>query len=87
MPSDIQIDDDVLYDIIDRYTYEAGVRSLDRLIGKLCRCVAVCKVMGEEVPKISIDNISKILDRAPVPKEKRPMVDTIGVANGLAWRY
>lgn len=85
MPSDIQIDDDVLYDIIDRYTYEAGVRSLDRLIGKLCRCVAVCKVMGEEVPKISIDNISKILDRAPVPKEKRPMVDTIGVANGLAW--
>jgi ATP-dependent Lon protease len=81
------ITDDAVYEIIDSYTREAGVRNLEREIGSLCRGVAV-KVAegsakeqevigGKEVPEYlgPTKFVSEVADRTSEP----------GVATGLAW--
>ena len=76
--------------IIERYTREAGVRSLEREIGNVCRKVALKVVRskaGKRVPKtkVTAKNVEKFLR---VPKFADPSVDLksqIGTAVGLAW--
>ncbi len=81
------ITDEAVYEIIDSYTREAGVRNLEREIGSLCRGVAV-KVAegsakeqevigGKEVPEYlgPTKFVSEVADRTSEP----------GVATGLAW--
>ena len=46
----IIITDEAMQKIIDSYTYEAGVRNLERQIAKICRKVAV-KLVSEEKEK------------------------------------
>ncbi|CAL8357464.1 unnamed protein product [Lota lota] len=48
-PEHIQIPQDTTLDVISRYTREAGVRSLERKIGALCRAVAVKVAEGQKV--------------------------------------
>lgn len=82
----LKISDEVLYDLIDYYTRESGVRKLERQIAALCRKAA--KEIVEEqntTVKITEENLEAMLG----PKKYRP--DTIekenqvGVVNGLAW--
>lgn len=82
----LKISDEVLYDLIDYYTRESGVRKLERQIAALCRKAA--KEIVEEqntAVKITEENLEAMLG----PKKYRP--DTIekenqvGVVNGLAW--
>ncbi len=72
--------------IIDGYTREAGVRSLEREIGRICRKVAKIKVSGNDFPApVSARTIHKYLG---VPQFRRRVVDRdpeIGVVIGLAW--
>ncbi|MGI5891542.1 MAG: endopeptidase La [Bacillota bacterium] len=82
----LQISDNALRIITRRYTREAGVRSLERLIAKICRRVGRKIVSGEKAPfKISEKNIEKYLGIAKYHYGKKRLNPQIGVATGLAW--
>ena len=82
----LEMDDDIIREIINKYTREAGVRELERFIAKACRKSAVEIVKN---PKITIQLTTEILqDYLGVYRyirqetEKEPQV---GLAHGLAW--
>ncbi|MDD2522384.1 MAG: endopeptidase La [Anaerolineaceae bacterium] len=82
----IEFTDDALRLIIASYTYEAGVRNLEREIGTVLRKIATKKSEGEEYPTlVTADLVCELLG----PVEFFPMSaeakDEIGVATALAW--
>jgi len=85
--TEIEITQESVLDIIRYYTREAGVRSLEREISKICRKVVKSIVLGKESEKLVItpDNISEYLGvrkfRYGLADEK----DQIGQVTGLAW--
>uniref|UniRef100_A0A7N6F5S7 Lon protease homolog 2, peroxisomal n=1 Tax=Anabas testudineus TaxID=64144 RepID=A0A7N6F5S7_ANATE len=86
-PQQLQIPQESTQDIISRYTREAGVRSLERKIGAICRAVAVKVAEGHKVTKRDCSDlytslplflfscVLKVSERLTLP----------GVALGLAW--
>lgn len=71
--------------IIEDYTREAGVRQLERQIGKVCRRAALKILEGEEKVKVTVKNIEYFLDK-PLFKDKNYMnKPTVGIVNGLAY--
>ena len=82
----MKISDGALRMLIREYTREAGVRSLDRVLAKLCR-VAARKLVTEEVSSISITvrNLHDYLGKPKFIKEKAAGKNLVGVVNGLAW--
>jgi len=81
-----EIDDEALQQIIGLYTREAGVRNLEREIGKVLRHAAVRIAEGETGPiRIGVDDLGPILG-APVFEGEVAMRTSVpGVATGLAW--
>ncbi len=77
----------VIYDIIDGYTSEAGVRNLERTIASVMRKVAKCVAESSEKKTYKIDskNIEKYLGPRKYKNEDLPPVHTVGLVNGLAW--
>ncbi len=82
----LKFTDGAIKEIIDRYTREAGVRSLERKIATICRKTAVALVeLPEKTVKVDAANVKDYLG-TPVysdPSEKAAGVP--GVATGLAW--
>jgi len=79
-------DKDVLKDIIQSYTKEAGVRNLEREISKLAR-KAVKSILTNESTKLEI-NSKNLSDFLGVKKFKYDEIESdnkIGVTTGLAW--
>ncbi len=78
--------DDALYDLIDNYTREAGVRNLERVIASLCR-KADKRLVAGEVQKVNIrdKNIEEFLGAKKFKPEKILETDEVGVVTGLAW--
>ena len=83
----VQIKDDAICEIIDFYTREAGVRSLERKIAELARKSARRLVENEKLKsiKISAENVSEYLGARKVIPETVSEADEIGVVNGLAY--
>jgi ATP-dependent Lon protease len=82
----VEIGDDVIAEIIDKYTREAGVRSLERAIGQALRHAAVRIAEGGSGPiRISRDDIVPILGAPRFENEVAMRVSVPGVATGLAW--
>ena len=81
-----RLDDEALQMVIACYTREAGVRSLERELAKLCRKTA--KYMSETGKRslhFTTDNLPKYLG-TPVFKPEQPLeTPECGVVNGLAW--
>lgn len=81
-----KIDDTALYGLIDNYTREAGVRSLEREIGALCRKAAK-EIVAGEAKKVAVSD--KTLLEWIGPKKFLPDVigveNEVGTVNGLAW--
>lgn len=72
--------------IIREYTYEAGVRNLEREIGRVCRKVARMKAEGKKYPtSVSADMIEKLLGPQQVFPSEAERQDEVGVATSLAW--
>ncbi len=72
--------------IIREYTYEAGVRNLEREINRVCRKVARLKAEGKKYPtSISPDMIEKLLGPQQVFPSEAERTDEVGVATSLAW--
>ncbi|MFI4974086.1 MAG: endopeptidase La [Caulobacterales bacterium] len=81
-----EIDAAALREIIDGYTREAGVRSLEREIGRVLRHVAVQVADGKEGQvKIGTAEVAEILGARRFENEVAMRVSTPGVATGLAW--
>src|SRR5688572_4470488 len=83
----LEITDRALEEIIDHYTREAGVRSLERQIAGVIRGVAV-KVAEGEIQKRRVDNeddLHEFLGAAKYTSEVAERTAESGVATGLAW--
>ncbi len=85
---DLRITDSAIAAIIEGYTMEAGVRSLERTIGTVCRKSAVKIAKKKVSKKLTVDknNLEKFLG-APRYKGDEGVIDKseVGSANGLAW--
>ncbi len=82
--SQIEIGDDALALVISSYTREAGVRQLERELGKLARKVAR-KIATREVETVKVDGdlVTALLGRPRVHPEKAMRTDQVGVATGM----
>jgi ATP-dependent Lon protease len=83
--NEIKITDAALKEIIDKYTKEAGVRNLRRVIAKIMRKAAIKILEGEKEVKVTIKNLQEFLDKPLFELEAVDKKDKIGVVNGLAW--
>jgi len=85
-PGQVEIEDAVLGDIIRYYTREAGVRNLEREIGKVLRHAAVDIAQGASGPiHIGADDLSASLGARVFENEVAMRTSVPGVATGLAW--
>jgi ATP-dependent Lon protease len=85
-PGQVEIADDALQDIVQNYTREAGVRSLERQIGQALRNAAVRIAEGQSGPiRITRDDLTAILGAARFESETAMRTSVPGVATGLAW--
>jgi ATP-dependent Lon protease len=85
-PGQVEIGDDVLRDIIQGYTREAGVRGLERQIGQVLRHAAVRIAEGQSGSiRIARDDLLTILGAPRFENEVAMRVSVPGVATGLAW--
>ena len=87
LKSEISISDKAVDAIIDGYTMEAGVRSLERRIDAVCRKAAV-KLSDGEIKKISVTdkNLCDFLGLKRYDRDGKALkADEVGAATGLAW--
>ena len=82
----LALSDDALTAIIDGYTKEAGVRTLERTLAAVCRKAAAKFAEGNEGKiKINAENISSYLGAVKYKKDVFDTLPMLGAANGLAW--
>jgi len=85
-PGQIEIADEALREIIKRYTREAGVRGLEREIGKTIQYAAVRIAEGQSGPvQITSGELAAILGPPQFESELAMRTSVPGVATGLAW--
>jgi ATP-dependent Lon protease len=81
-----EIDDEALREIIQNYTREAGVRSLERMIGQALRNAAVRIAEGQSGPiRVTRSDLAAILGAPQFESETAMRTSIPGVATGLAW--
>lgn len=83
-PSQIALPDEAVSEVITGYTREAGVRQLEREIGKLCRKVAR-KIAAKDIERLTVTRaiVDGLLGRPKVHPEHAAREDRIGVTTGM----
>ncbi len=82
----IDLADTVIMAIIRRYTREAGVRELERTLGRLARKFAVCFAEGKQKSsEVGVDGLHELLGQERFFAEQIRQNLPPGVATGLAW--
>jgi ATP-dependent Lon protease len=85
-PEQVEIEDSAIRRLIEGYTREAGVRSLEREIGRVLRHVAVEIAEGAtDKKRIGVEELEKILGSVRFENEVAMRSAVPGVATGLAW--
>jgi ATP-dependent Lon protease len=85
-PEQVDVTPAAVREIIQRYTREAGVRSLERELGKALRHAAVRIAEGQSGPiRIDVDELPSVLGPAQFESELAMRTSVPGVATGLAW--
>jgi len=86
-PEQLQITDDAVQAIIEGYTREAGVRTLERQVASVVRGVAVKIAEGDTTPRTIKDaeGVAELLGAAKFTSEMAERTEEAGVATGLAW--
>ncbi len=81
----IRVEDDALTQIIEGYAREAGVRNLEKQLGRIVRKSAVKIVEGNETGPIVVDrpDLERFLGKPPFRQER--LMTGVGVVTGLAW--
>lgn len=84
--SQLKIEDGAVRDLIQFYTKEAGVRTLERYIASLCRKAAK-KIASGEVKKVTVksDSLKELLGVYKYLPDLVSKENQVGVVNGLAW--
>ncbi|HLA10006.1 MAG TPA: endopeptidase La [Pyrinomonadaceae bacterium] len=86
VPNQLQIDDSAIEQIASRYTREAGVRQLERNIGRVARKVALKIAQGEaEAVNVAGDKVVEYLGPPRFYPEQARKENPAGVATGMAW--
>jgi ATP-dependent Lon protease len=83
-PAEIAITDGAISEIVTSYTREAGVRQLERELGKLARKVAR-KIAAGDVASVMVDaaDVFPLLGKKRVHPEKKIVTDQVGLATGM----
>jgi ATP-dependent Lon protease len=83
----LDITNDAIEEIIEHYTREAGVRSLERQLASVIRGVAVKVAEGDDTPRVvkSEDDVRSFLGATKYSSEVAERTEETGVATGLAW--
>ena len=82
----VKVTDDAIRELIDFYTKEAGVRTLERQTASLCRKIAMLLAEGTKKSFVVTPNfINQLLGARKVKPDALLTCDTVGVVNGLAW--
>ena len=82
----LKLSDDAVFELIDGYTKEAGVRNLEREVASLIRKIAMKIAVGEKKSfTVSAKAVADLM--GPRKSKPDPMLseNTVGVVNGLAW--
>ena len=83
---EIEFEEGAIRKVISEYTDEAGVRNLEREIGKICRKIARLKSERRRFPKIiNAKSVEKYLGPPQFFNPEAEMEDEIGMATALAW--
>jgi len=83
---DFELESSAIIKIIRDYTFEAGVRNLEREIGRLCRKISRKKSEHKIIPKlITISNMSTILGPSQYFTFEAEREDEVGVGTAVAW--
>ena len=80
----VRFTEKTLHAIIQGYTREAGVRTLERTIGKICR-KAARRVVEEGVAGVSLTDLEALLGPRKYKDDRLPTEHEVGLVNGLAW--
>lgn len=83
--SQLRFKKDAVADMIESYTREAGVRSLERLVGAVCRKVVKERIHSTKLVTITKKNITNYLGRRRFKSETINAKDEVGICRGLAW--
>ena len=84
--NEVRFQDKAVSRIIREYTYEAGVRNLEREIGRMCRKAARLKSEKKEFPRIfSPATVEKFLGPPQYFETEAERADEVGVATAVAW--
>jgi len=80
----MSVSDEAILEVVSHYTREAGVRQLERELGRLARKVAR-RVAGGEVDSLEIgpEEVRDLLGRSKIHPEKKAIEDQTGVATGM----
>jgi len=83
-PAQLEVTDAALAEVISSYTREAGVRQLERELGKLGRKVAR-RIAAGEVEKLVVDapDVAPLLGKKKIQPEKIVHEDQVGLATGM----
>jgi len=83
---EVKLQDPAVRRIIREYTYEAGVRNLEREIGRMFRKVARLKSEKRTYPtRLTYEHVEKFLGPPQFFMTEAEMQDEVGVATGMAW--
>lgn len=89
MSEQFAISDEAVYDVIDNYTREAGVRKLEQKVSSVIRHAAVKFVEGREVDQQmqynNHDDIAEALGKKTITFAKAEPFKHVGITTGLAW--
>ena len=81
----LELSDEVILRLVEGYTREAGVRSLERNIASLVRKAALRIAEGGKSKTLGVDDLGKLLGPAPFSQEKVERTERPGVATGMVW--
>lgn len=84
-PEQLKISEEALLCLINDYTREAGVRTLERRIAELCRRCAMDLLDGKGETDITPSNLGQYLSESRYHREAVVRKDSVGVSTGLAW--
>jgi ATP-dependent Lon protease len=84
--SELAFEEAAIQKIIREFTYESGVRNLDREINKICRKIAKLKSQNRLIPsKINVKDVQKYLGAPQFLSFQVEKKDDIGVSTAVAW--
>lgn len=85
--SQLKITPKAVHEIIDGYTREAGVRTLERTVASICRKIAKKIVADDEYRSFTVKpaDLEELLGPRKFTNDERVNTDEVGLVNGLAW--